>query len=154
MLLKNNKMIPIKIYKEYGEEFKALADIDSFTMVVSEKHLTRKLKDKTGTVLAFVYPSADAMGGGDADNDGKEVIGLLFVLNKVDVGSEDECDELNNYEQLQAALLSVEAKMKTDFKEAHPVMEGFDINSIHIDPEYQTFGHYNGWSMSFKLKWY
>ena len=146
-------MIPVTTYNDYGKEFLKIDGIDSFTLVVSERHLTKKLDKCDGDVIAFVYPSADSMPG-NVDNDGKEVMGLVFVLRKVSPGNEDDTEELASYSSLQEKLLASEKKMKDDFSKNHKVMQHLIEDSIHIDPEYQVFGGYNGWSMSFKLKWY
>lgn len=147
-------MIPIKTYENYGEGFLALNGIDSFCMVVSEKHLVKKLPKHDGIVMALVYPSFDSISTGSIDNDGKEIMGLLFVLKKVAPGNEDEVEELDTYAYLQTSLLSVENKLKEDYQNGHEVMQNLVVDSLHIDPEYQVFGGYNGWSMSFKLNWY
>ncbi len=146
-------MIPIRTYREYGKGLLSLSGIDSFLMVVSEKHLTKRLNKRDGTILAFVYPSADSMPG-NVDNDGKEVLGLLFVLKSVCSGNEDEEDEFTTYENLQESLLQVEKQLKEDYTKNNEVMQHLVEDSIHIDPEYKVFGGYNGWSMSFKLNWY
>jgi len=154
MLQKNCKMIEVRAYKEYAKEFLETKGIDDMCMVVSEKHLSKKLPKCSGDVIAFVYPSADSLAGSSVDDDGKEVMGLLFLLRKVSPGNEDDEEEFESYEDLQNKLLAVEKKMKFDYSNGHEVMQRLVVDSIHIDPEYQTFGGYNGWSMSFKLNWY
>lgn len=130
-----------------------LKSIDSSCFVVSEKHLQKKMKDYDGVILASAYPSAESLPG-DLDNCGKDIIGLIYVIQKVSPGNEDEKEELATYEKLQQALLDVEKKFKEDCAAGDKVMSFLEPDSIQIDPSYQDFGGYNGWSMTFKLAWY
>lgn len=150
-------MIALGEYRNYWRSFTSFAKIDSVCMVISEKHLTKKLPDHNGRVLAVVYPSYDSLSGGDLDNDGKEAICILFYLEKINPGNQgNEQDEIDAYESLQLQLIAVEEKIKDDYRKGFNIFTKVQLieNSIHYDPEYQVFGGYNGWSMSFKLTHY
>ena len=146
-------MIKIRDFNNYCSHLKdAVPAIGEYILAATEDHLIKKIKDKTGIVLASVIPSADP-DSGSVDNIRENNITFLFVIKKHDPSSITDATELNNYEETQNALSLVKQQILTDKADYanYPFLYELDTNSIHTDPENNVFGGYNGWSISLEF---
>ncbi len=121
-------------------------DLGGYVLVASEKHLVRKLNDKTGIQIAVTIPSADP-DTSDEDNFGENNIFWMFILEKVDPGSMSDADEVEHYQKTQDTLTSVKKWLHDQKLKCNPFLEHLNLQSLHSDPEYQV-GGWNGWSMN------
>jgi len=148
-------MIPVRDYDTYCRSLVTrIPDIDDYALVVSEDHLVKKLKDKTGIILAAVIPSADPSSP-DPDNLKEYNICYIFVVDKPDHTNVTDNSELTSYENLQNAITDVKERMladKVDTSMECTLMHRLDEDSLHTDPEYNIFGGYNGYSLSFRVE--
>lgn len=149
-------MISIRTFNDYFNNYLSLiSEIDHFVLVAQEDHLVKKLsKNKSGVILAAVMPASDA-NSPDLDNIADTNTALLFILEKTDKTSVTDATELTHYEKLQNIAKDVYAQLRADalnyrLDRCH-FMHYFNQDSVHVDPEYNLFGGYNGYSMSFEF---
>lgn len=143
-------MITVTEFDSLISEMTAATAAEGYALVVNEKHLVKKLSDKTGIQIGAVIPSADA-GAKNEDNFGEDNICFLFILEKKDPGSMNELEELAHYQAVQNVASACKNWLRNKKLEGDERMEYLDLNSIHTDPEYQ-FGGWNGWSVNFQFE--
>lgn len=119
--------------------------IDQMIRVVTEDQATARLRDADGVSLLYTLPSWQQTGD-SAHPSGSHAI-ILWVVEKP--GSDDtEQEELDMYQQLQEIILSVKEYIRVSQEDGCSLWSDLDIRSISIDPEYNTFGGFNGWVMA------
>jgi hypothetical protein len=122
------------------------AELKGFVLVANEKHLVRKLGDKSGVWIAVTIPSADPETENE-DNVAENNIFWMFILEKVDPGSLSNEDELQHFQKIQDITTAVKNWLRTQKMEGNEFLEYLNLQSLHTDPEYQ-FGGWNGWSIN------
>ena len=120
--------------------------LEGHVLVANERHLVRKLSDKSGIWLAVTIPSADPNVYNE-DNFGEINVFWMFILEKIDPGSVDDASEIQHYQKIQDVVTSVKNWLRDEFLDGNEFLENLNMNSIHTDPEYQ-FGGWNGWSIN------
>lgn len=146
-------MIKVRDFNNYISHLKsAVAGIDSYVLAATEDQLIKKIKDKTGIILAAVIPSADP-DSVSVDNIRETNITFLFILKKYDPSGITDVTEINNYEETQNMLSLVKNQIFADKENftSYPFLYELDPNSIHTDPEFNVFGGYSGWSISLEF---
>lgn len=145
-------MIDILRYREILAELKETVNARSETAIecvviaVSDKHLMKKLKDKSGLVLCANYPDAEMKG--EEENYKEDNRLLLFLLEKVASGSETDEEELLHYARIQQVMkLLKEELRRMDFVCGE--ISGAD--EIGTEWEYDVFGGFSGLSIGLKL---
>jgi len=121
-------------------------ELSGFVLVANEKHLVRKLGDKSGIQIAATIPSADP-DTVDEDNFGENNIFWMFFVEKVDPGSFTDADELAHYQKIQDVVTAAKNWLRDQKLACNPFLEHLNLQSIHTDPEYQI-GGWNGWSIN------
>jgi|GEM_PF-709935 len=121
-------------------------ELKGFVLVANEKHLVRKLGDKSGVWIAVTIPSADPESP-DEDNVAENNIFWMFILEKVDPGSLSNADELQHYQKIQDITTAIKNWLRNQKLEGNEFLEFLNLASLHTDPEYQ-FGGWNGWSIN------
>lgn len=145
-------MIDIQRYREMLVELKGHINaesetpIDGVAVVVSEKHLVKKLKDSTGLMLCANYPDAVSQGGSSNYHEENNLV--LFLLEKVSSGQETDEEELLHYARIQRVMQLLKAKLRNmDF--ACEEINGAE--EMTTEWEYDVFGGWNGMSVGLKL---
>lgn len=123
--------------------------IKGHVLVANEKHLVKRLGDKSGVWIAVTIPSTDPSSVNE-DNVAENNIVWMFILEKVDPGSLSEQEELEHYQKIQMATAAVKNWLRNQKLDGNEFLEYLNLNSIHTDPEYQ-FGGWNGWSINFNF---
>lgn len=125
-----------------------IPDLDEIVTVVHEDHLKRKLQNRRGTVLALIYPSNDSWGV--EDNTGNTDTALIYILQYFDKIDTDEDVELEKYLLLQKYIARFREELIEGAKTTI-VLRNLDMESIHIEPEWNVAGGYMGYSMTFSF---
>lgn len=153
-------MIPVKRLREMLLELRSEVNssseveklIEHIIVSPTEKHLTNKLKDKSDLILAVKMPDSDT-DAINADNYGEVNHNLFYLVEKVDPGKMTDNDELNHFSAIQKTMTLVKEWL---FKRGlnGNVCGGDETVSkpFRTEWEYQTFGGFNGLSISFDLK--
>lgn len=145
-------MINILRYREILAELKSKINartdtlIDGVIIAVSDKHLTKKLRDQTGLFLCSNYPDAESKGGTDNYQEYNRL--LLFLLEKVPAGDETDEEEMKHYARIQAVMQI----LKEEIREMNFVCGEISGSAeTCTEWEYDVFGGFNGLSIGFKL---
>ena len=151
-------MIPINDYRQFIAELinyaKQQARIDETTTIrlaVTETQLVNLLKDQSGIVIAGNIPGADISKQSFFQSEGEC---LLMVLEKMPEDRQGTEWEFTRYEVLQQLMKEI-IKLLTNY-------EGFDrfcdkgeldySRPLTVEWEYNTYGGFNGLSITFRLK--
>ena len=124
------------------------AGIAGHVLVAQEEHATNALKDKPGIWLVGVLPTTEVSGDVDAEIDG--MVTLLFVLEQANLG-QDNADEIKQYQRTHDAIMKIRQYIADDVSGGCSLFRRYDPSSIMINPEYQIFSDYNGWSMTLEF---
>lgn len=104
-------------------------------------------------LLVATIPSGDP-DSRDADSLGEKNSCLIFVLSKIAASDRSGTIDIALMDTLQIAIEQVKLMLIADFTDCslpgHSVMQRLDLQSMHMDPEYNYLGH-DGWSLSFKF---
>ena len=139
-------MINILRYREILVELRARINqrsemkIDGVILAVSDKHLTKKLRDQAGFFLCANFPDAESKG--NADNYKEDNRLLLFLLEKVPAGDE------THYARMQDVMCILKDEIRDMDFVCGEISGGEDINT---EWEYDVFGGFNGLSIGLKL---
>lgn len=145
-------MIDIVRYREILAELKSRVNeqsemqIEGVIIAVSDKHLTKKLKDRTGLFLCANYPDTESKG--DEDNYKEDNRLLLFLLEKVPAGDETDEEEIVHYARIQRTMKILKEEIRGMDFACGEISGGEEINT---EWEYDVFGGFNGLSIGVKL---
>ena len=152
-------MIPINDYRQFIAELinfarqeAGIAKDATIRLAVTETQLINLLKDLHGIVIAGNIPGADiSNGSGWFQSDGECI---LYVLEKMPEDYQGTEKEFGRYALLQQLTVEI-VKLLTN-------ADGFDrfcdkgqmdySRPLVVEWEYNTFGGFNGLSVSFRLK--
>ena len=151
-------MIPINDYRQFIAELinyaKQQAHIDETTTIrlaVTETQLINLLKDQSGIVIAGNIPGADISKQSFFQSEGEC---LLMVLEKMPEDRQGTEWEFTRYDVLQQLMKEI-IKLLTNY-------DGFDrfcdkagldySRPLTVEWEYNTYGGFNGLSITFRLK--
>jgi hypothetical protein len=123
-----------------------IQELESHHLVAQDNHAVNALKDERGIQLVAVIPSTTASGS-DPSSISDNHSALFFVLSKGWTG-QTKVEELDQYEKTQAITLEIRSKVLESFEEGCGPFWQLSSENIPIDPEYNIFGGWNGWSMS------
>jgi hypothetical protein len=126
-----------------------IPQIKGHVLVANEKHLVKRLSDKSGVWIAATIPSADPETVNE-DNVAENNIVWLFILEKVDPGSLTATAEIEHYQKIQDITAAVKKWLRIEKLAGNEFLEYLNLQSLHTDPEYQ-FGGWNGWSINFNF---
>lgn len=145
-------MINILRYREILAELRNRVNarsemqIDGVIVAVSDRHLTKKLKDRTGFLLCSNFPDAESKGIPDNYREDNRL--LLFLLEKVPAGDETDEEEITHYARMQAVMQILKSEIRSMDFVCEEIAGG---NEISTEWEYDVFGGYNGLSIGLKL---
>jgi hypothetical protein len=151
-------MIPINDYRQFVSELvnsaKTEAKIDddiTIRLAVTETQLVNLLKDKAGIVVAGNIPGAEISKSSWFQSEGEC---LLMVLEKMPEDYQGTESEFESYSKLQQLMIEI-VRLLTNY-------DGFDnfcdkgevdySRPLVVEWEYNTYGGFNGLSVTFKLK--
>lgn len=152
-------MIPINNYRQfivelvnYACQAVGIEDVPSIRLAVTESQLVNLLKDLSGIVVAGNIPGADfTNSGGWFQSEGEC---LLMVLEKMPGDEQGLEREYDRFAHLQRLMVEI-VHLLTGF-------DGFDrfcdkgevdySRPLNIEWEYNTYGGFNGLSVTFRLK--
>lgn len=151
-------MIPINDYRQFVSELvnsaKKAAKIDNditIRLAVTETQLVNLLKDKAGIVVAGNIPGAEISKSSWFQSEGEC---LLMVLEKMPEDYQGTESEFESYSKLQQLMIEI-VRLLTNY-------DGFDnfcnkgevdySRPLVVEWEYNTYGGFNGLSVTFKLK--
>jgi hypothetical protein len=151
-------MIPINDYRQFVSELvnsaKTAAKIDddiTIRLAVTETQLVNLLKDKAGIVVAGNIPGAEISKSSWFQSEGEC---LLMVLEKMPEDYQGTESEFESYSKLQQLMIEI-VRLLTNY-------DGFDnfcdkgevdySRPLVVEWEYNTYGGFNGLSVTFKLK--
>lgn len=145
-------MINILRYREILAELRNRVNvrsemqIDGVIVAVSDKHLTKKLKDREGFLLCANFPDAESKGNSDNYREDNRL--LLFLLEKVPAGDETDEEEITHYARMQAVMQVLKSEIRSMDFVCEDISGGVEIST---EWEYDVFGGYNGLSIGLKL---
>lgn len=119
--------------------------IQEHLLVAHEDHAITRLADKDGIILLAIMPSADREGQPAEGIDTN--VTWLFILEKVAV-DQTPVDEIRQYGRTQDIMLQIRENIEEAYLNGNPRFSRYRAGSTKIDPEYMSFGGFNGWSMS------
>ena len=151
-------MIPINDYRQFVSELvnsaKTKAKIDdniTIRLAVTESQLVNLLKDKAGIVVAGNIPGAEISKSSWFQSEGEC---LVMVLEKMPEDYQGTESEFESYSKLQQLMIEI-VRLLTNY-------DGFDnfcdkgevdySRPLVVEWEYNTYGGFNGLSVTFKLK--
>lgn len=140
-------MIRVKEFDQICQQICAATGIDGYELCSTEEQGAKKLYDKADTHLVAVYPSYSFTGEEDNYKPVHEM--LFFMVTRQKEGADNET-ELNQYTGTQDAIIKLKEYFFGEDNQSGNYCKHFpdlDINSVSIDPEYNIFGGYIGWSM-------
>lgn len=120
--------------------------IEGIVMAVREGHMQKKLRDKEGIWLCANYPDSELRGSEDSHLEKNQI--LLFLIEKVPSGRDNDEDELQNYARMQrlTKLLKEELLSGESFCGYFQAEDG-----MTTEWEFDTFGGWNGLSIGVKV---
>ena len=123
--------------------------ISGVCMGVREGHLIKKLRDKRGVWLCSNYPDYVAKSNEDMNS---EVYGiLLYLVEKVPSGSQDDEEELEHYAKMQDVMeLLLQQLKEPEWK----CLDLVPVGALNVEWEHDIFGGWNGMSVSVKMEEY
>ena len=151
-------MIPINDYRQFIAELinyaKQQARIDETTTIrlaVTETQLVNLLKDQSGIVIAGNIPGADISKQSFFQSEGEC---LLLVLEKMPEDRQGTEWEFTRYDVLQQLMKEI-IKLLTNYDGFDRFCDKADLDysrPLTVEWEYNTYGGFNGLSITFRLK--
>lgn len=140
-------MIKVKEFNQICQQIKEATGIEGYVISSTEEQGTKKLHDKDGVRLVAVYPS---YGFDGIEDNYKSTHEMLFFMVVRQIEGSDNDQELDQYADTQEAIIKL--KQFLFGEDGHSgnyckLFPNLQINSVTIDPEYNIFGGYIGWSM-------
>ncbi|WP_162343227.1 hypothetical protein [Cyclobacterium salsum] len=139
-------MIGIKDFNALCAEWVAtIPALEGHHLVAQDNHAINSLKDERGIQLVAVIPSANASGR-DPSSLVDDHSTYLFVIDK-GWTDQQKGEQLDQYEKTQEIILAIREEILESFEEGCGPFWRLQAESINIDPEFNIFGGWNGWSM-------
>ncbi|GHB44391.1 hypothetical protein [Mongoliitalea lutea] len=140
-------MIEIKRFASFLDELKTdVQGLEDYHLVAVDTHAVNRLKSKTGVQLVAVIPNAQRSGRVGASEDMNSSI--FFVIEKANP-SAARTAEIDQYDKTQQIIIEIRSIIEEAAEEGCWPFWRLEPGSITIDPEYNIFGGWNGWSMQF-----
>lgn len=142
-------MISLTKFNQICQEWvNEIPELESHVLVAQDSHASRKLADLSGIHLVAVMPSA--VYSGQPNHTVPEHTTYLFVLYKASSGETDE-EEVTHYEACKNVILQIREYIEESHTEGCGPFWRLETDGISIDPEYNAFGGWNGYSMLFSF---
>lgn len=141
-------MLRINDFKNICEYFTGQLDLAGFKICSTEDQASKKLQTLAGIWLVAVIPSNEFRGGQDNYKSLNETI--FFIVVK-EANGQSESSELQQYADTQDKIIALKETLFGDNTGYCPQFPNIDINSVQIDPEYNIFAGWLGWSIKFNF---
>ena len=128
-------------------------NFDNSMMIATEDHIIRRLKDTTGTVIAMTYPSSDDISKG-INNVGDIDTIFIWAIEKINPSDVDDNSEIAHFAKMKEMMSDIKKYLRNKKLQGCNILQYLNEKSFHVDPEYQVFGGWNGYSLSFTLNSY
>lgn len=140
-------MITVKEFKDLCTEIVPVIEIEGYVLASTYEQGSNKLKDKAGLRLVGVYPAYNMEGDSDSVLEKNEM--LMFIVVRQKEGGTDE-EEIEQYSATLDAMLRLKKYLTSNRTGTYcMIFPNIDVSSIQIDPEYNIFGGYLGYSIKF-----
>lgn len=140
-----------KVAQAFNAEFTPTPDI-SFAKVVpamNEGQLITLLKDQAGIVLCGNVPGAELTKGTFIESEAQCILYILEKSTKDRQGSGWEFDRFAVMQHLMSKLCEI--LMGQDAFMMLCESGQMKVDHLNVEPEYNIYGGFNGWSVTFKL---
>ncbi|GAA4137952.1 hypothetical protein GCM10022216_14550 [Sphingobacterium kyonggiense] len=140
-------MITVNSFHEICQNIVDAIHIDGHIVVSTEEQATKKLKDKANIRLVAVYPNYNFTGERDNELIKHEL--LFFMVSKQNEGASEK-NEQKQYSDTQDAIFKLQDYLFGNEDHSGKYCELFpniDVESVSIEPQYNIFGGYLGWSL-------
>lgn len=141
-------MLRVNDYQVLCDALKSQLDLEGSIICSTEEQALRRLKDMTGIFLVAVIPSTDFRGKQDQYIEQNET---LFYIVVKEARGQSVADELQQYQDTQDKIIQLKEYLFGDNSGYCLQFPRLDINSVEIDPEYNIFGGWLGWSIKFRF---
>ncbi|MEO9474138.1 MAG: hypothetical protein ABJG41_01345 [Cyclobacteriaceae bacterium] len=139
-------MIPVRDFNNLCTDLvTTITDLKEHILVAEDNHAVNRLTGKKDIILVAVIPSSDRAGRPSSSVD--ENTTFFFVVKKF-TPSKNEAQELDQYEATQIVIEQVKDYILGKMEDGCHFLHRLEPSSIHIDPAYNIFGGFSGWSMS------
>lgn len=122
--------------------------IKDFIFVSDDTHAQNRLKDSAGICLLLTYPTKNYHGNSDSFTEQNDMI--LFVLEKDDP-SQTFKDEFNQFKKLEDVMTAIISYITEKQSCGCSIFNRLNVGKMIADPEYRSFGGWNGWSLTFSI---
>lgn len=140
-------MIGVKKYDQMCQDIiQAIPEFKGYVITSTEEQTTKKIKDRPGIQLVAIYPAYRFIGDQDSYRVEHDI--LFFVILKPKEGAKYEV-ELQENADTQDALIKLKKFLfgEGDDLRRCKLLPHLNVNSVIIDPEYNIFGGFSGWSI-------
>jgi len=151
-------MIPINDYRQFVSELinsaKTEAKIDddiAIRLAVTETQLVNLVKDKAGIVVAGNIPGAKISKSSWFQSEGEC---LIMVLEKMPEDRQGTEAEFESYAKLQQLMIEI-VRLLINYSGFGSLCDKGEVDysrPLVVEWEYNTYGGFNGLSVTFKLK--
>lgn len=142
-------MILLSQFEEIAEVFKNMLGLKEHFVTSTAEQTQNLLKDRSGTAIVCVIPSTFFEGpNADASKDTNESI--VYIVQKERDG-QAHAKQLQQYKETQALIIKIKDLLLGLDEDECKTFPFIEIRSMMIDPEYNIFGGWIGWSIKFKF---
>lgn len=151
-------MIPINDYRQFVSELvnsaKTEAKIDddiAIRLAVTETQLVNLVKDKAGIVVAGNIPGSEISKSSWFQSEGEC---LIMVLEKMPEDRQGTEAEFESYAKLQQLMIEI-VRLLINYSGFGSLCDKGEVDysrPLVVEWEYNTYGGFNGLSVTFKLK--
>lgn len=142
-------MILLSQFEEIAESFKNMLGLKEYFVTSTAEQTQNLLKDRSGTAIVCVIPSTFFEGpNADASKDTNESI--VYIVQKERDG-QAHAKQLQQYKETQAHIIKIKDLLLGLDEDECKTFPFIEIRSMMIDPEYNIFGGWVGWSIKFKF---
>lgn len=143
-------IITVTAFNQICREIVPIIGVKGYVIASTEEQGKKKLKDKEGVRLVAVYPEYALAGEQDAAKTEHQL--LFFTVVRESEGQSDE-KELKQYQNTQDAIIKLKEYLLGEESSdlTCKLFPNAEITSVEIEPEYNIFGGYLGWSLKIQL---
>lgn len=140
-----------RVAKAFNEEIAPNPEI-RFSHVVAgmgREHLITLLKDRPGIILCGNVPGSELTRKDYIESEAQCVLYILTKSPKDRQGTEEEFDQYAVLQHLMSKLCEI--LMGKDAFSMLCQSGRMTVDELNVEPEYNEFGGFNGWSVGFRL---
>lgn len=151
-------MIPINDYRQFVSELvnsakteAKITDKTTIRLAVTETQLVNLVKDKAGIVVAGNIPGAEIRKSSWFQSEGEC---LIMVLEKMPEDRQGTEAEFESYAKLQQLMIEI-VRLLINYSGFGILCDKGEVDysrPLVVEWEYNTYGGFNGLSVTFKLK--